>query len=111
MSLSLEQVRRIAALARIEISPAEAETTRDQLNGIFRFIEQMQAVDTTGVTPMAHAQDASVFPGACARADVARWVKRRLSPLARGFQQGNWGGQLRFAPSGCYRSGRMGRQR
>ena len=57
MSLTLDQVRRIARLARLEISAAEAETTRDQLNGIFRFIEQMQAVDTTGVEPMAHAQD------------------------------------------------------
>ncbi|MEW5888754.1 MAG: Asp-tRNA(Asn)/Glu-tRNA(Gln) amidotransferase subunit GatC [Pseudomonadota bacterium] len=57
MSLTLDQVRRIARLARIEISTTEAEATRDQLNGIFRFIEQMQAVDTTGVEPMAHAQD------------------------------------------------------
>jgi aspartyl-tRNA(Asn)/glutamyl-tRNA(Gln) amidotransferase subunit C len=57
MSLTLDQVRRIARLARIEISATEAEATRDQLNGIFRFIEQMQAVDTTGVEPMAHAQD------------------------------------------------------
>lgn len=57
MSLSLEQVQRIATLARIEISPAEAETTRNQLNHIFALIEQMQAVDTQGVEPMAHAQD------------------------------------------------------
>ncbi|MFZ5511182.1 MAG: Asp-tRNA(Asn)/Glu-tRNA(Gln) amidotransferase subunit GatC [Pseudomonadota bacterium] len=57
MSLTLDQVRHIARLARMEISAAEAETTRDQLNGIFRFIEQMQAVDTSGVEPMAHAQD------------------------------------------------------
>ena len=57
MSLSLEQVRRIAELARIEISSAEAENTRGHLNGIFSLIEAMQAVDTQGVTPMAHAQD------------------------------------------------------
>lgn len=59
MSLSLEQVRRVAQLARIEISEAEAEITRGQLNGIFALIEQMQAVDTRGVEPMAHAQDLS----------------------------------------------------
>ena len=57
MSLSLEQVRRIADLARIELAPGESEQTRDQLNGIFALIEEMQAVDTSGVEPMAHAQD------------------------------------------------------
>ena len=57
MSLSLEQVHRVAQLARIEISDAEAETTRGHLNGIFALIEEMQAVDTRGIEPMAHAQD------------------------------------------------------
>ena len=57
MSLTLEQVKRIAHLARVEISDAEALTTQGHLNGIFQLIEQMQAVDTTGVEPMAHAQD------------------------------------------------------
>ncbi len=57
MSLSLDQVQRIADLARIELAPGEAERTRDQLNGIFALIEEMQAVDTAGVEPMAHAQD------------------------------------------------------
>ena len=57
--LSLEQVRRIAHLARIEISESEAITTQGHLNGIFELIEQMQAVDTRGVEPMAHAQEVS----------------------------------------------------
>ena len=57
MSLTLEQVRRVAHLARIEISDAEAQSTLGHLNGIFSLIEQMQAVDTRGVEPMAHAQD------------------------------------------------------
>jgi len=57
MSLTLEQVRRVAYLARIEISDAEAENTLGHLNGIFSLIEEMQAVDTQGVEPMAHAQD------------------------------------------------------
>ena len=57
MSLSLDQVLRIAELARIELAPGEAEQTRDQLNGIFTLIEEMQAVNTAGVEPMAHAQD------------------------------------------------------
>ena len=57
MSLDPEEVRRIARLARLEISPAEVETTRVQLNGILAFIDQLQAVDTDGVAPMAHAMD------------------------------------------------------
>ncbi|MGB9494144.1 MAG: Asp-tRNA(Asn)/Glu-tRNA(Gln) amidotransferase subunit GatC [Azonexus sp.] len=59
MSLTLEQVQRIAHLARIETSESEAITTQGHLNGIFQLIEQMQAVDTLGVEPMAHAQEVS----------------------------------------------------
>ena len=57
MSLTLEQVRRVAHLARIEVSDAEAQSTLGHLNGIFALIEEMQAVDTRGIEPMAHAQD------------------------------------------------------
>ena len=59
MSLTLEQVQRIAHLARIETSESEAITTQGHLNGIFQLIEQMQAVDTLGVETMAHAQEVS----------------------------------------------------
>jgi len=55
--LSLDEVKRIAHLARLEISEAEAEQTQGQLNDIFGLIESMQAVGTEGVEPMAHAQD------------------------------------------------------
>ncbi len=57
MSLSLDDVRRIAYLARIAITEEEAETVLQQLTGIFALIEKMQAVDTRGIEPMAHAQD------------------------------------------------------
>ena len=57
MSLSLDDVSRIARLARIEISPAEAGQTQTQLNGILAFVEQLQAVNTDGIEPMAHAVD------------------------------------------------------
>jgi aspartyl-tRNA(Asn)/glutamyl-tRNA(Gln) amidotransferase subunit C len=55
--LSLDEVRRIADLARIEVSEGEVAALQQQLNGIFGLIEQMRAVDTTGVEPMAHAVD------------------------------------------------------
>jgi len=57
MSLTLAEVERIAQLARLEVSGAEAETARQQLNGIFQLIETMQGIDTSGIEPMAHAQD------------------------------------------------------
>jgi aspartyl-tRNA(Asn)/glutamyl-tRNA(Gln) amidotransferase subunit C len=57
MALSLDDVKRIAALARIAVSDAEAEQSLAQLSRIFGLIEQMQAVDTSGIEPMSHAQD------------------------------------------------------
>jgi aspartyl-tRNA(Asn)/glutamyl-tRNA(Gln) amidotransferase subunit C len=60
MSLTPEQVRRIAHLARLAVTPAEAEQVRLQLNDIFAMIERMQAVDTEGVAPMSHAQDVTL---------------------------------------------------
>ena len=57
MSLSIDDVKRIAKLARIRVSEDEATGYQTQLNGIFGLIEAMQAVDTAGVEPMSHAQD------------------------------------------------------
>jgi aspartyl-tRNA(Asn)/glutamyl-tRNA(Gln) amidotransferase subunit C len=57
MALNISDIKRIATLARIEISEAEADATLIKLSGILGLIEQMQAVDTTGVTPMSHSQD------------------------------------------------------
>ena len=57
MSLSLDDVKRVAHLARIEITDAEADDVRSKLDGLFRMIEQMRAIDTTGIVPMSHAQD------------------------------------------------------
>jgi aspartyl-tRNA(Asn)/glutamyl-tRNA(Gln) amidotransferase subunit C len=56
MPLSLKEVRRIAELARIGISDAEARAVQTQLNNIFELIEQMQKVNTDGIEPMSHAQ-------------------------------------------------------
>lgn len=54
MSLTSSDVRRIAHLARIEITATETEQTLAQLNEIFRLIEQLQSVNTTGIEPMSH---------------------------------------------------------
>ncbi len=54
MSLTLNDIGRIANLARLEPSPAQSERMLGQLNGFFDIVEQMNAVDTTGVEPLAH---------------------------------------------------------
>jgi aspartyl-tRNA(Asn)/glutamyl-tRNA(Gln) amidotransferase subunit C len=57
MSLSNEQVRHLAHLARLAISDAAVDTTRRQLDDIFALIARMRAIDTTGIDPMSHPQD------------------------------------------------------
>lgn len=57
MALTAADVARLAHLARLEIDPAESAAVLDKLQAIFGLLDQLNAVDTTGVTPMAHAQD------------------------------------------------------
>ena len=57
MALTLNDVKRVAQLARIAVDETEAQAALTQMSGIFGLIEQMQAVDTAGVEPMSHAQD------------------------------------------------------
>jgi aspartyl-tRNA(Asn)/glutamyl-tRNA(Gln) amidotransferase subunit C len=52
MPLTLDDVSRIAELARLELRPGQADALLDQLNGFFRIVEQMSAVDTAGVEPL-----------------------------------------------------------
>jgi aspartyl-tRNA(Asn)/glutamyl-tRNA(Gln) amidotransferase subunit C len=54
MSLTQTDIGRLANLARLELPPAQAERMLNQLNGFFDIVEQMNAVDTTGVEPLAH---------------------------------------------------------
>jgi len=57
MAFTLDDVKRVAHLARVAVDEAEAQAVLGQLAGIFKLIEQMQAVDTRGVEPMSHALD------------------------------------------------------
>jgi aspartyl-tRNA(Asn)/glutamyl-tRNA(Gln) amidotransferase subunit C len=54
MSLSAEQVRQVAHLARLEVRPDEVEHYAGQLSRILDLVGQLTKVDTAGVTPMAH---------------------------------------------------------
>lgn len=57
MSLSTDDVKKVARLARLAMSETEIKSAHTQLSGIFELIAEMQAVDTTGIEPMSHAQD------------------------------------------------------
>ena len=54
MSLTSQDIDRIANLARLALQPAEAGQMREQINGFFSIVEAMQSVDTTGIEPLAH---------------------------------------------------------
>ncbi len=60
MPLSLQEVQRIAELARIGISDDEARAVQAQLNDIFALIGQMQKVSTDGIAPMTHARGSAL---------------------------------------------------
>lgn len=60
MAIEKEQARKVAHLARLALSEQEAEAYAISLSQILGLIEQMNAVDTTGVTPMAHPQDTAL---------------------------------------------------
>lgn len=57
MTISTADIARIAELARLRITDAEAEDVRSKLDAIFGLIDELNAIDTAGVVPMAHAQD------------------------------------------------------
>ena len=54
MSLTSTDIARIANLARLDLTPTHSERMLGQLNHFFDIVEQMRAVDTTGVEPLAH---------------------------------------------------------
>ncbi len=57
MSLTPQDIERIAHLARIRVTPADVADVQSKLDGIFRLIDEMQAVNTQGIEPMSHGLD------------------------------------------------------
>ena len=84
MALSLDDIQRLAHLARIEVTPAEAAAVAEKLDRIFELIGRMRAVDTTGIVPMSHAQDValSLREDRVTETDQ-REVFQRLAPAAQ----------------------------
>ena len=90
MSLSDDQVRRIARLARLDLAPAEVQPVVDRLNRILGLIEQMSALDTAGIEPMAHPLDGALPQGQRLRPDQVTAPDQReaYQALAPATQEG-----------------------
>ena len=77
MALTPQDIDRIAHLARLELSPEERPRMLDQLNGFFDIVEQMNAVDTTGIEPLAHPTAVIDHVSLRLRPDLASEPNRR----------------------------------
>ena len=90
MALTPNDVRRIAELARLELGADEAGAMLEQLNGFFRIVEQMSAVDTSGVEPL-YTPLAAVRTRTCACATTwspSRRARARTSTARRRSSDG-----------------------
>ena len=79
MSLTLSDIDRIANLARLALQPDEAGRMLGQINGFFDIVEQMRAVDTTGIEPLSHPVAAIQDIALRLREDVASEPNQRES--------------------------------
>ena len=55
MALSLDEVRRVARLARLSLSPEEEQALQGQLSAILDHVAELGELDVSGVEPMTHA--------------------------------------------------------
>lgn len=59
MSISRDKIEQVAWLARIQLEESEKEALENKLSDILGMVDQLQAADTNGITPMAHPLDAT----------------------------------------------------
>ena len=90
MSLTPDQLQRIAVLARNAVSPQEALGVIDRLNQVLGLIDQLQAVDTQGIEPMSHALDAQLSVQQRLRADAVTEpdLREEIQGLAPAVERG-----------------------
>lgn len=60
MSLTLNDVEKIAQLARLSLSEQEKQTSLEKLNAVFELVEKMQTVNTDGIEPMSHPHEVAL---------------------------------------------------
>ena len=89
MALTSQDIGRIAHLARLELGVEESGRMLTQLNGFFATVEQMRAVDTTGIEPLAHPVATIQSIALRLREDIAsepdqRAANQRSAPAVEG---------------------------
>lgn len=80
MSVTVEDVKRVAALARLDLSAEEEARFTDELGRILQYMDKLNELDTDGVSPSAHpipvagsfrADEPEIFPGIAELLDQA----------------------------------------
>ena len=82
MKITRKDVEYVAALAHLELEPAELGRMAQQLDAILEHIDQLNRLDTTNVEPMAQVLAASSLPNPSLRDDVTRPGLDRAEALA-----------------------------
>lgn len=77
MALTPQEIARVANLARLELRPDETDRIVSQLNGFFTLVEQMKAVNTDSVEPLAHPAAILGDVALRLREDVASEINQR----------------------------------
>ncbi len=85
MPIDRSQVRHVARLARLQLSPEEEERFAAQLGNVLEYIERLAKVDVSGVEPLSFAGDAAA--GLALRDDAVRECLPREKVLAQAPQQ------------------------
>ncbi len=85
MSVSIEEVRYIATLARLSFTPDEEARLAEQLSKVLEYIEKLDELDTSDVAPMSHVLDLhNVFRKDVATARISREEALKNAPDADG---------------------------
>ena len=90
MSLTPDQLQRIAHLARIAVNPEEALAVTERLNQVLGLIDQLQAVNTQGIEPMSHALDGQLAVQQRLRTDAVTEpdLREEIQGLAPAVERG-----------------------
>lgn len=87
MSLTIDDVRKVARLSMLELVPEQEAQTLSHLSNIFSLIDQMQSVDTSGVTPLNHPISLVQEAHQRLRVDAVTEVNQRDSNMANAPQK------------------------
>ena len=89
MKLTPDDLKRLAVLAKITVSDVDVSALQVQLNGVFNLIDELQAVDTTGIEPLAHPLDVMQHMSQRLREDLVTESDQRAANMANAPAEDN----------------------